>query len=169
MQRSTRKAPPVCPLNCFPARHCVFTIDERLRHFFLEDRPLLGCLFQAVRSVVLLLFRKLNKSKNFVPGFICVLHTFGRSLQWNPHIHCLITEGGFSDDSFWRNVKHFSYTFLRSAFQTALLNEMEKRIGPSFKKTKALIYRKDKTVSMSMPNLTFAIHALSLNTLAVTS
>ena len=39
----------------------------------------------------------------------------------------------------------------------------------SMKKTKALIYRKDKTVSMSMPNLTFAIHALSLNTLAVTS
>ena len=33
--------------------------------------------------------------KNFVPGFICVLHTFGRPLEWNPHIHCLITEGGF--------------------------------------------------------------------------
>ncbi|MFR8618354.1 MAG: transposase [Anaerostipes hadrus] len=23
-----------------------------------------------------------------------VLHTFGRDLKWNPHIHCLISEGG---------------------------------------------------------------------------
>ena len=34
-------------------RHCVFTIDKELRHFFLEDRSLLDCLFHAVRSVVL--------------------------------------------------------------------------------------------------------------------
>ena len=31
-----------------------------------------------------------------------------------------------------------------TAFLTALLNEMERKIGPSFKKTKALIYQKDK-------------------------
>lgn len=125
-------------------RHCVFTIDEDLRLFFLEDRSLLDCLFNAVRSVVLRMFHQLNKSKNFVPGFICVLHTFGRPLEWNPHIHCLITEGGFSDDGFWRVVKHFDYSYLRKAFQTALLNELESKIGPSFKKTKAAIYRKDK-------------------------
>lgn len=125
-------------------RHCVFTIDEQLRPFFLQDRSLLDCLFLAVRSVVLRMFHIINKSKNFVPGFICVLHTFGRPLQWNPHIHCLITEGGFSDGGFWRVVKHFNYTLLRKSFQTALLDELEKRIGPSFKKTKALIYRKDK-------------------------
>lgn len=125
-------------------RHCVFTIDEDLRHFFLEDRSLLDCLFQAVRSVVLRMFRNINKSKNFVPGFICVLHTFGRPLQWNPHIHCLISEGGFSDDGFWRVVKHFNYTLLRKSFQTALLNQLEHRIGSSFKRTKARIYRKDK-------------------------
>ena len=125
-------------------RHCVFTIDENLRHFFLEDRSLLDCLFQAVCSVILRMFFNMNKSKNFVPGFICVLHTFGRPLEWNPHIHCLITEGGFSDDGFWRVVKHFNYALLRKSFQTALLNELEHRIGPSFKKTKALIYSKDK-------------------------
>lgn len=37
-------------------RHLVFTIDEDLRAFFLEDRSLLDCLFQAVRSVLLNLF-----------------------------------------------------------------------------------------------------------------
>lgn len=130
-------------VNC-SHRHCVFTIDDELRHFFLEDRSLLHCLFHAVRSVVLRMFHNLNQSKNFVPGFICVLHTFGRPLEWNPHIHCLISEGGYSDDGFWRTVKHFNYTFLRNSFQTALLNEMEQHIGPSFHKVKAYIYNKDK-------------------------
>lgn len=125
-------------------RHLVFTIDEELRPFFLKDRELLNCLFSAVRSVILRMFFEMNKSKNFVPGFVCVLHTFGRPLEWNPHIHCLLTEGGFSDNSFWRTVKHFSYTYLRKAFQTALLNELEQKIGPSFKKIKAFIYSKDK-------------------------
>ena len=122
-------------------RHCVFTIDENLREFFLKDRSLLDCLFHSVNSVITRMFFKMNKSKNFTPGFIMVLHTFGRDLKWNPHIHCLISEGAYSDDGFWRHVKHFDYTFLRNAFRTALLNEMESKIGSSFKKVKAKCYR----------------------------
>jgi len=125
-------------------RHCVFTIDENLRDYFLRDRSLLNCLFHSVHSVVSRMFFQLNKSKNFTPGFIMVLHTFGRDLKWNPHIHCLITEGGYSDDGFWRNVKYFHYTYLRNAFRTALLNELESKIGPSFKKIKAKCYKEHK-------------------------
>ena len=125
-------------------RHCVFTIDENLRDFFLHDRSLLNCLFHAVNSVISRMFFKLNKSKNFTPGFIMVLHTFGRDLKWNPHIHCLLSEGGFSDDGFWRHVSHFNYSYLRNAFRTALLNEMHSKIGPSFKKIKSKCYNDHK-------------------------
>lgn len=125
-------------------RHCVFTIDECLRPFFLEDRSLLNCLFHAVNSVILRMFHKMNQSMNYVPGFILVLHTFGRDLKWNPHIHCLLSEGGLSDSGFWKNVSHFNYNYLRNAFRTALLNEMEEKIGPSFIKTKSLCYKKNE-------------------------
>ena len=127
-----------------PHRHCVFTIAEELRPFFLEDRSLLDCLFSAVRSVVLRLFYKMNKSLQFTPGFICVLHTFGRDLKWNPHIHCLISEGGLGNNNSWRSVSHFNFRLLRNSFQTALLNEMHARIGDSFRKTKASCYRNQK-------------------------
>lgn len=127
-------------INC-SHRHCVFTIPEELRIFFLENRTLLNCLFSSVRSVVLRMFHKENKSELFTPGFICVLHTFGRSLQWNPHIHCLISEGGIGNSSSWRTFKHFNYTFLRNAFCTALLNELEAKIGSSFKTVKSYIYK----------------------------
>lgn len=122
-------------------RHCVFTIDDHLRHYFLEDRTLLNCLFSAVRSVILRMFHKMNKSEQFTPGFILVLHTFGRDLKWNPHIHCLLTEGALGKSGLWRNVKHFNYKYLRDAFQTALLNELELHLGPSFKKVKASVYK----------------------------
>lgn len=122
-------------------RHCVFTIPEELRVFFRKDRRLLNCLFHSVRDVLLRMFQQMNKSENFTPGFICVLHTFGRDLKWNPHIHVLISEGGMGNITPWRVVKHFNYTFLRNAFRTALLNQMEKIIGKSFKKVKAYIYK----------------------------
>ena len=135
-------------------RHCVFTIDDSLRPFFLKDRSLLNCLFSAVNSVVSRMFHEMNKSESFTPGFICVLHTFGRDLKWNPHIHCLITEGGVGNSLLWRHVKHFNYHYLRDAFQTVLLNELHKKIGPSFKRTKAAIYRNHKNgfYVRAMPN-----------------
>lgn len=125
-------------------RHCVFTIDSELRHFFLEDRKLLGLLFHAVQSVILNMFHKDNKSEKFTPGFICVLHTFGRDLKWNPHIHCLVSEGGIGASGSWRKKDHFNYTYLRNAFRTALLNLMEKKLDPSFKSVKAKCYREHK-------------------------
>lgn len=134
----------LCLLNNVHHRHCVFTIDENLRDFFLQDRTLLNCLFHSVANVVSHMFFKINKSMNFTLGYIMVLHTFGRDLKWNPHIHCLISEGGYNDNGVWHNITHFNYTYLRNAFRTALLNEMESRFDPSFKKIKALCYLKYK-------------------------
>jgi hypothetical protein len=88
------------------------------------------------------MFQKLNKSENFTPGFICVLHTFGRDLKWNPHIHALISEGGAGNFTPWRNIKHFDYTFLRNSFRKVLLERMTELIGPSFRKIKNSIYKK---------------------------
>ena len=112
-------------------RHCVFTIAEELRPYFLNDRSLLNCLFSAVRSVILRMFHKDNKAELFTPGFILVLHTFGRDLKWNPHIHCLLSEGGLGKSGFWRAKSHFNYVFMRNSFQTALLNELKNRLHSS--------------------------------------
>lgn len=105
---------------------------------------MLSLLFTAVQSTVLRMFHKDNKTERFTPGFICVLHTFGRDLKWNPHIHCLISEGGAGNSGLWKPKKHFSYTFLRNAFRTVLLNLMEAKLGSSFKKVKAMCYRDHK-------------------------
>lgn len=102
------------------------------------DRELLNCLFSSVRSVVLRMFRKGNKPACFTPGFICALHTFGRNLKWNPHIHCLISEGGIGNSELWRPFKYFNYKLLRQFFQTALLNELHEEIGDPIQKSKSI-------------------------------
>ena len=136
-------------------RHCVFTIPEELRHFFLEDRNLLNLLFQSVQEVVLRMFSKMNKSENFTPGFICVLHTFGRDLKWNPHIHTLISEGASGNITPWRSIKYFNFTFLRRAFQKVLLEKLATHLDSSFKKLKNNLYKKylDGFYVRAKPNL----------------
>ena len=122
-------------------RHCVFTIPEELRIFFLKNHSLLNCLFHSVRDVILRMFFKLNKSENFTPGFICVLHTFGRDLKWNPHIHALISEGGAGNFTPWRPNTHFDYDFLRLAFRKVLLDKLSSKLGDSFKRLKNQLYK----------------------------
>lgn len=130
-----------CKLVSCNHRHCVFTIPQELRIFFLNDHSLLNCLFHSVRDVILRMFFKLNKSEHFTPGFICVLHTFGRDLKWNPHIHALISEGGAGNFTPWRPNTHFDYNFLRLAFRKVLLDQLSLKLGPSFKKLKNQIYK----------------------------
>ena len=86
-------------------RHCIFIIARKPRPLLLSDRSLLNCLFSAVNSVITYMFHKGNKSELFTPGFICILHTFGRDLKWNPHIRCLVSEGEVCNSLRWCHKK----------------------------------------------------------------
>ena len=78
-------------------------------------------------------------------GFISTLHTFGRDLKWNPHIHVLITEGAAGNFTPWKKFEVFPYIMLRSRFQTTLLSLLEKRLGKNnFKILKNHIYKTSK-------------------------
>ena len=37
------------------------------------------------------------KKKNIIPAYISILHTFGRSLIFNHHIHIILIDGGISN------------------------------------------------------------------------
>ena len=99
-------------INC-KHRHIVFTIPKELRIYFIRDRKLLQLLFQACADTVLSWFSELNKSENFKPGFISTMHTFGRDLKWNPHIHMLLTKGASGTKTVWRKISHIPFNMLR--------------------------------------------------------
>lgn len=126
-------------INC-KHRHLVFTIPAELRKFFRLDRSLLNVLFQACSSTVLSWFHQLNKSEHFIPGFISTLHTFGRDLKWNPHIHMILSEGASGNFTVWRSIQHFPFTMLRRRFQTTLLHMLHQHLGPSFEPLKSFLF-----------------------------
>lgn len=107
-------------------RHIVFTIDKRLRDYFLKDRNLLNVLFDSAKETLFYTFDKMNgKDHIFKPGFILTLHTFGRSLNFNPHIHCLCTEGAMDEEHKYKAIKYINYATLRKSFMKQLLDNIK--------------------------------------------
>lgn len=147
-------------------RHIVFTIPEELRNLFLIDRSRLNLLFDSVSETFNWIFNpssfqnkqrrkpihkrnkkisRVNKDSCLVPGFIGVLHTYGRDLKWNPHIHVLITEGGLTNKTMkFKPYSHFNYLSLRKTFQKILLDKLYKIIGSSFYFLKCKLYKEKK-------------------------
>lgn len=78
-----------------PYHHIVFTMPDVLWNVFLWDRELLNILFVAAERTVLEWCRQKG---GYVPGVVCVEHTFGSIINFNVHIHMLITAGGLSPD-----------------------------------------------------------------------
>ncbi len=62
-------------------------------------------------------------------GIITVVHTFGRNLGFNPHVHVLMTEGGLDDYAHWVDVSFLPYSKLRKQWQYYLLTELKKHFS----------------------------------------
>lgn len=126
-------------------RHIVFTMSDKLWSYFQKYRFLLDGLFDAASQAVLSWFHELNKSQNFKPGIMCTLHTFGRDLKWNPHIHMLCTEGGAGNIEVFRIIKHINFKALRYRWQKLILDYLSNHLPsyelPKFKKIKNEIYK----------------------------
>lgn len=130
-------------INC-KHRHLVFTIPAELRKFFRLDRSFLDLLFKASSQTLFAWFHKLNKSEYFTPGFISTLHTFGRDLKWNPHIHMILTEGASGNHTVWRHIQHIPFAMLRRRFQTTLLHLLHEYLGQNFYSLKSFLFDRYK-------------------------
>ncbi len=78
--------------------HIVFTIPEPLRALALRNQKVLyGILFKAASETL----KELAKDPRYLGaeiGFIGVLHTWSQTLMDHPHLHCIVTGGGLSED-----------------------------------------------------------------------
>ncbi len=66
------------------------------------------------------------EEEGFVPGVVSVMHTFGAVLDFHPHIHILLTEGGVSENSnfdflTWQECNFFPEKVLKERFKYYLI------------------------------------------------
>jgi hypothetical protein len=76
-----------------------FTVPETLRPFIRSHQHIA---YQALFKASSTALKRLAKDERFIgthlPGFTGILHTWGRQLQYHPHIHYIVPGGGLSKD-----------------------------------------------------------------------
>lgn len=85
----------VLPTHYF---HVVFTLPAELRPFARRNPNRLHSLLFASAAATLLSLGRDPARLGAQLGFTAVLHTWTRSLDYHPHLHCIVTGGGLSDD-----------------------------------------------------------------------
>lgn len=79
-----------------------FTVPASLREFLRgHQREGYGTLFAASSGAIKTLAADDRHLGAETPGFFGVLHTWGRQLQYHPHIHYVVPGGGFDSEGRW--------------------------------------------------------------------
>jgi hypothetical protein len=112
-------------------RHVVFKIDEGLWNVFLLHRKLLKEFMDEAVRIIKEYFEKKHK---VTPGIIAGLHTFGARLNFNPHIHMLVTMGGMKSSGEWKTYDYVPFEMLRKQWQTVVLKLIRRNLTEQEKK-----------------------------------
>jgi len=112
-------------------RHVIFTIDEGLRDIFLRHREMLKEFMDEAVRIVQEHFEKKHK---VIPGIIAGLHTFGSRLNFNPHVHMLVTMGGMTANGEWKTYDYIPFVKLRKQWQTVVLKLIRRSLSEAEKK-----------------------------------
>ena len=111
-------------------QHITFTMPRELWVLFQENYALLGQLSALAAATV----QQVAGHRGALPGIFTALHTFGRDLKYNVHVHLSVTLGGLSaDHSRWKTLyfpkrkimpqwRYSVITLLRQAYQEGTLN-----------------------------------------------
>ena len=114
-----------------PHRQVVFTIPKMLRLFFRFRRSLLSSLCLAAVQALLEYFTTAS-GHELMPGIVAVIQTFGDRINFHPHIHVLVTEGGTASDGAFHRVCRFHDEGLQALFTHEVFSLLlrKKLIGP---------------------------------------
>ena len=153
-------------------RAILFTIPKEIREFFFYDRTLLTKLTYAVNDIFKYQFNNI-KSKNqrvhkigryskkyftnsdiLYYGLITVIHTFGRDLKWNPHIHAIVTLGGFNKNYKYLNKRYFHVDSIAGQWKKLVIdivksgNYKNKKLKKKAQIIASSLYKKDTRFSL---------------------
>ena len=76
----------------------MLAVPKRLRPYFLYDRKLLGELSRVAARTVTSFIRATVGEKDLSVGIVSSIQTHGSLANWHPHLHMLVTDGGFRPD-----------------------------------------------------------------------
>jgi len=103
-----------------PHRQVVLTIPKTLRIFFKYRRRLLGELRREAVKAISVYFEALA-GEPLVPGIIVAVQTFGDRINFHPHLHLLVTEGGMDRAGIFHRIPRLDDARLAEIFAREVL------------------------------------------------
>lgn len=108
-----------------------FTLPAELRTFVWHHQKwAYQTLFDVARQT-LMTFAKNDKKLNAILGLTGVLHTHSRRLEYHPHVHFIVPNGGLSPDKKYWKQKAGKYLFngkkLASVFRAKFMDALKKQ------------------------------------------
>lgn len=91
--------------------HLVFTLPHELNPLILGNRKQLFKLLFETASQTILKHAKMPEYLGADCGITMILHTWGQDLSFHPHVHCIVTAGGYDGEK-WVEAKRKNNRFL---------------------------------------------------------
>ena len=89
-----------------PHRHFVMSIASELWPYLRQDRSLWKVYMDSAIDTLNDYLPKIMQ-RDVTIGAIVILHPFGKDMMFHPHLHLIITEGGFGPDKSWMHQFYF--------------------------------------------------------------
>jgi hypothetical protein len=104
----------------------VFTVPKLLRPYFMHHRELLGPLCAAAwQTVRELMAVAAGEEKDFRPGMVAVVQTFGDQLNLHPHVYALVTRDGWTASGEWVPVPYVSSSAAEQLFRHKVIRLLQ--------------------------------------------
>lgn len=119
--------------RCLPVHYFMitFTVPEQIRRFIRSNQKIAySAMFKASSEALKKLVPDPKYIGGDVPGFFGALHTWGRQLQYHPHIHYIVPGGAITkQDGKWHSSRKDFYLpvkALSKIFKAKFCDEMKK-------------------------------------------
>jgi hypothetical protein len=113
--------------------HVVFTLPAALRSLTLAHRRQVFALLLRAAAQTLLALGHDPQRLGAELGITAVLHTWTRELEFHPHVHCIVTAGGLTDDRRrWRPARQrhlFPVRVLGALFRGKVLAALQRSLA----------------------------------------
>jgi len=97
-------------------QHITFTMPDQFWCFFWYNRHLIGIIPSIAACIIK------NQAKGIIPGIFLAIHTFGRDLKRNVHIHLSTNIGGLTlDKKHWEKNCYFNHQKLKDMWRYRII------------------------------------------------
>jgi hypothetical protein len=127
----------------------VLTMPKMLRPYLLHHRELLGGLARATWETVRELMVAATADPELQPGMVAAVQTAGDLGRWHPHVHALVSRGGWTREGEWVPVPYVDEHAAELVFRHRVISLLQEE---------GLLSEQRTALLLSWRNTGFSVH-----------